>query len=97
MRKIRFLEPAQREFLDEVVYYNQLESGLGDAFAQEVEQAAVRALSFPHAGSKASMNTKRVFVHRFPFCIVYRDDDEGIVIFAVAHHSRRPNYWASRL
>lgn len=95
--RAKFLAPARREFLKEVVYYNEQEQGLGIAFAQEVEEAAARALAFPDAGSPASKSTKKVFVNRFPFSVVYRADDEGIVIFAVAHHSRKPEYWASRV
>jgi plasmid stabilization system protein ParE len=95
--KVRFIAPARREFLKEVVYYNEQEPGLGVAFAQEVEEAAARALAFPGAGSPASKSTKKVFVKRFPFSVVYRPDNEGIVVFAIAHHSRRPEYWASRV
>ena len=95
--RAKFIAPARREFLKEVVYYNEQEAGLGDAFAQEIEEAAARAMAFPEAGSSASKSTKRVFVNRFPFSVVYRPDKEGIVIFAVAHHSRLPDYWAFRV
>lgn len=70
--RVKFVAPARREFLKEVVYYNEQEPGLGTAFAQEVEEAAARALAFPDAGSLASKNTKRAFVNRFPFSVVYR-------------------------
>jgi plasmid stabilization system protein ParE len=76
---------------------NEQESGLGAAFSQEVEEATVRALAFPKAGSPATKNTRRVFVNRFPFSLVYRPDREGIIVFAVAHHSRHPEYWVSRI
>lgn len=95
--KAKFIAPARREFLKEVAYYNEQEVGLGAAFAQEVEDAVARALAFPDSGSSASKSTKRVFVNRFPFSVVYRQDNQGIVIFAVAHHSRLPEYWVSRL
>jgi hypothetical protein len=55
------------------------------------------ALAFTEAGSPATKNTKLVFVKRFPFSVVYRPDWEGIVDFAVAHHSRKPGYWAQRV
>ena len=97
MKRVTFIAPARLEFLQEVLYYNGLETGLGAAFAKEVEAAAARALAFPDAGSTASKNTKRVFVKRFPFSVVYRTDEEGIVIFAIAHRLRRPAYWISRL
>ena len=95
--RAKFIAPARREFLKEVVYYSEQESGLGAAFAQEVEEATARALAFPESGSPATKSTKRVFVKRFPFSVVYRPHREGIIVFAVAHHSRHPEYWVSRL
>lgn len=97
MKRIRFIAPARREFLSEVSYYNGKEPGLGSNFAAAVEEAAMRAVAFPLTGSPASKSTRRVFVKNFPFAVVYRSDAEGIVIFAVAHHSRRPEYWQSRV
>lgn len=97
MKRARFITHARREFLKEVVYYNDEEPGLGSRFAAAVEEATKRALAFPHTGSPASKNTRRVFVKGFPFAVVYRPDSEGIVIFAVANHSRRPEYWHSRV
>lgn len=97
MKRARFIAPARREFLSEVSYYNGKEPGLGARFAAAVEEATTRAVAFPLTGSSASKNTRRVFVKDFPFAVVYRPDANGIVIFAVAHHSRRPEYWKSRV
>jgi toxin ParE1/3/4 len=97
VRKVKFIAPAMREFLKEVGYYNEKQPGLGADFAEEVEAATARALAYPDAGSPASKSTRRVLVSRFPFSIVYRSHQGGIVVFAVANHSRLPEYWASRL
>ena len=97
MKRARFIAPARREFLAEVAYYNGKEPGLGARFAGAVEEASTRAVAFPLTGSPASKNTRRVFVKHFPFAVVYRPDTGGIIIFAVAHHSRRPEYWQSRV
>ena len=48
-------------------------------------------------GRRLPANTRRVLVQGFPFSVVYRDEASGIVIFAVAHQSRRPDYWAARV
>jgi len=93
----RFVPAARREFLAEIVYYNQEQTGLGARFTAAVEEATARALAFPHAGSPAAANTRRVFLQGFPFSIVYREVPAGIVVFAVAHQSRRPGYWESRV
>jgi len=97
VRSARFLPAARREFFAEIVYYNQEQPGLGARFTAAVEEAAARALAFPHAGSPAAGNTRRVLLQGFPISIVYRDEASGIVIFALAHQSRRPDYWAARV
>jgi toxin ParE1/3/4 len=95
--RAKFIAPARREFLKEVVYYNEQALGLGAAFVQEVEVATARALAFPDSGSPGPAGTRFIVVNKFPFSIVYRPDREGIVVFAVAYHKRQPEYWASRV
>jgi hypothetical protein len=97
VKRARFVASAQREFLAEVVYYSKEEPGLGARFAAPVEDAMARALAFPRAGAPATKNTRRVFLKDFPFAVVYRPDADGITVFALAHHSRRPGYWQSRV
>lgn len=97
MTRGRFTAPARREFLNEVAFYNGKERGLGARFTAAVEEATTRAMAFPLSGSQASASTRRIFVKDFPFAIVYRPDESGIVVFAVAHHSRHPDYWHSRV
>jgi len=97
MNRVSFIAEARREFLAGVAFYNETEPGLGERFARAVEEAAARALAFPNAGSPYVSNTHRVFTKAFPFSIVYRPEPAGIIIFAVAHHSRKPDYWRSRI
>ncbi|MCU0836148.1 MAG: type II toxin-antitoxin system RelE/ParE family toxin [Chromatiaceae bacterium] len=96
MKRARFVTPARREPLAQVVYYEQQEPGLGARFTAAGEEATARALAFPLAGSPATANTRRVFLKDFPFAVVYRPEPSGITIIAVAHHSRRPGYWRVR-
>jgi len=39
MKKIRFLDPAEREMLDAVRYYESQAAGLGEDFLSKVESA----------------------------------------------------------
>lgn len=96
MSRARFIAAARLEFLAEVIYYNEAQPGLGQRFTAAVEEATVRALAFPLAGSPSRANTRRVILKGFPFSLVYRPEAGGIVVFAVAHHARRPYYWQSR-
>jgi toxin ParE1/3/4 len=96
VRRARFIAGARKEFLAEITYYNEAQSGLGLRFTAAVEEAAARAVAFPLAGSPSVANTRRVFLKGFPFSLFYRPEGDGIVIFAVSHHARRPNYWVGR-
>jgi len=97
VNRARFVAAARREFLAQVIYYNEEQPGLGGRFAAAVEEAVIRALAFPLAGSPATRNTRRVFVKDFPFAVVYRPHADGITVFALAHHSRRPGHWQLRV
>jgi hypothetical protein len=95
VRRVRFVTAARREFLAEVIYYKEERAGLGARFTAAVEEAT--AATFPLTGSRASKSTRRVFVRDFPFAVVYRPTTDEIIVFALAHHSRRPGYWLSRV
>ena len=95
--RAKFIAPARRELLKEVGYYNEQALGLGAALIQDVEDATARALAFPGSGSPGPAGTRFTDVKRFPFSIVYRPDREGVVVFALAYHRRRPEYWTSRV
>ena len=96
MKRARFIAAARVEFLAEVIYYNELQPGLGGRFTAAIEEAASRAVAFPLAGSPIRFNTRCVIVKGFPFSIVYRPEQDGIVVFALAPHARQPYHWRSR-
>jgi toxin ParE1/3/4 len=95
--RARFIAPARRELLKEIAFYNEKSPGLGARFASAVEEATARAIAYPLTGSNLTIGTRRMFLKDFPFALVYRPEAEGIVIFAVAHHSRHPDYWSLRV
>jgi hypothetical protein len=96
VKQVRFLDEARLEFLAEVAYYEHIERGLGERFRVAVEAATVLAAKLPGAGSPWKYRTRRVFPKKFPFSIVYRVEEDAIVIFAVAPFRRKPGYWRNR-
>lgn len=97
LKPLRFIAEARQEFLAEVAYYNEIQQGLGERFSSAVEEASARAVAFPQAGSPFASNTRLVFTKGFPFSIIYRPEQEEIIVFAVAHHAQKPGYWRSRI
>ena len=97
MKHARFLAAARLEYFAEVAYYSEIETGLGLRFTDAVEEATSRALAFPLAGSPVEHGTRRVLLKDFPFSLIYRVEDSGILIVAVAPDAKKPGYWRSRL
>ena len=98
MRRIRFIPQADAEVETETRYYRrEAGSEIANQFVKAVEQASRLALEFPAAGSPSPANTRRVQLKKFPFSLIYRSVEDEIIVFAVAHNSREPGYWVSRV
>jgi plasmid stabilization system protein ParE len=93
----RFLPAAQAELLEGISYYTAIRPELGVRFEQAVSHAVRSAVAHPHHGAPRSKNTRRWLVKGFPFGVIYRANDEEVVIVAVAHQRKRPEYWEERV
>jgi toxin ParE1/3/4 len=96
VKSVRFVEEAQEEFFEQILFYEQREIGLGDRFRAAVEAAVLMAAMHPNMGSPWRQNTRRVFPRDFPYSIVYRAVEAELVVVAIAHFKRRPTYWRGR-
>jgi plasmid stabilization system protein ParE len=94
---VEFHPDAQQELEDAVAYYDSISREIGDAFITEVKSTLQRIEQFPEAWSQLSNNTRRCRVASFPFGLVYAIREQGILIVAVMHLQRQPNYWADRV
>ena len=98
MKKAEFIPAAREEFLAEVAFYNASKQCLGGQFASAAEKAVALVLAFPNIGSPGISGTLRVVIKGFPFWLVYKaSSSSDIIIFAIAHQSRRPGYWINRV
>jgi toxin ParE2 len=93
---VSLLGAARAELWKAVEYYDEQLPGLGDEFAAEVERTLRQLQVFPELGSPGTAETRRVPLRRFPFHVIYRIRSGGLVIVAVAHQRRKPEYWMKR-
>ena len=92
-----FFHPLAKQELDDAAdYYNGCQNGLGLQFAKDVYTAIQNILVFPHAWTPLSRNTRRCLVKRFPYSVIYQIEDEKIIIIAIMHLNRKPEYWKDR-
>jgi len=92
-----FIEPALLEMDDAVKYYNEQLDGLGRKFYREILETIDLIKLFPNSWSHCSPNTRKAIIKTFPHNLIYTIDKETIVIIAVAHHHRKPEYWIDRI
>jgi toxin ParE2 len=92
---VRFLPAAQAELLEGISYCSAIRPELGVRFEQAVSHAVRSAVAYPDHGAPRTKNTRRWLVRGFPFGVIYRTNDEEVVIVAVAHQRKRPRIGAS--
>ena len=96
MKSVHYLLPAENELLDAARYYEIQVSGLGMRFMSAVDAAVADIGSNPERWPLIRNGVRRRLLPRFPYALLYRVDHDEVVILAVMHLSRRPNYWTTR-
>jgi plasmid stabilization system protein ParE len=91
-----FTKLAIQEMHDAVQYYEFEYSGLGQRFKEEIRKAALRIAEYPHAFSIERGDVRKCLLHRFPYKLLYSIENDHILIIAVAHQHRKPDYWVGR-
>jgi hypothetical protein len=92
-----FHPEAEFEFNDAIDYYESCQDRLGYEFALEVYETVNRIIANPKAWQLLNENLRRSLVNRFPFGLIYIIRDNEILILAVMHLHRNPNYWENRI
>ena len=93
-----FHDEALLEYHSSAVY-SENAFGLGEEFVQAIERALSEISSDPLRYKRAGKNLHDFRLTRFPYHLFYHHvpDSGRITILAVAHTSRRPGYWKSRI
>ena len=96
MKSVRFLHPAEQEMLDAARYYEMQAAGLGSDFLDKIDAAIQDIGLHPDRWPVTSFGIRRRLIHRFPYALLYRNDPDEVIIEAVMHLRRRPDYWKNR-
>ncbi|MGI8431423.1 MAG: type II toxin-antitoxin system RelE/ParE family toxin [Chthoniobacterales bacterium] len=93
---LAFLPEAQRDAEEATRYYEERVSGLGARFRAEVESVCAAIVRQPLLWRERSGGYRRVNIPGFPYYLAYFIRDERILVTAVGHGSRHPDYWKRR-
>jgi len=98
VKPVHFSDPAAAELSAAVQWYEKRRAGLGAEFFDAVTTTIALIQSHPEVGAvrPGRLASRQFKVHRFPYRVVYRLRDDDSYVVAVAHSSRRPDYWKHR-
>ena len=95
--KYSFHPEALKEYISAVSYYTDISPRLAESFIKAIETGIESILTYPEAWQIVEEDVHRHLINRFPLGIYYCIEGEFIMIYAVMHMSRHPDYWMTRL
>ena len=95
--QVLFLEIAEKEFYISQEYYEEQQTNLGNKFKSEVYNTLNSIQKSPNIFVKVKKDIRKCIVNKFPFNILYSIEGNNILVIAIAHHHRNPDYWVDRI
>jgi toxin ParE1/3/4 len=96
-KRVEYHQGAIADVKSAVAWYQKRSRKVALDLIEELHRAADTIREAPERWPIGKNNTRRFLLWRFPFAIIYSEQESGVTIWAVAHGSRRPEYWARRL
>ncbi|MDL5050387.1 type II toxin-antitoxin system RelE/ParE family toxin [Oscillatoria amoena NRMC-F 0135] len=93
---INFVPQARDEFLDAISYYEDAHAGLGYRFKDEVNRCVLWLSEHHELYRMRSGGYRRINLRIFPYYIPFVLRNDTLWVLAIAHCSRKPNYWITR-
>jgi toxin ParE1/3/4 len=94
--KARLAEAAHGDLLEARAFYGKARREARIGFNREVRRAIALLREHPEAGKPAGRTAREYVLDVYPYTLVYYIADGEIVIAAVAHQSRDPDFWHGR-
>ncbi len=92
-----FHPAAEAEYLEAIAYYESRQAGLGALFFEEFERIMVHVCESPVSFQASEEPAfRRCLMKRFPYTVLFREQNQVVQVLAVAHQHRRPRYWLGR-
>jgi plasmid stabilization system protein ParE len=91
--KTSLTQEAEAELLGAIIFYNEKSEDLGKDFNKEFEAGVQDIEAFPEFWGNVGRGFRRKLLNRFPYGLIYEVREENILILAVMHTSRKPEYW----
>ena len=96
-KPLRLHPEARQEYLTALAWYRDHSLVAAEEYATAVREAMAKIRESPERWPFYADNFRKYTLRRFPFSVIYEELLTEVVIYAIAHGSRRPGYWVSRI
>lgn len=93
MHEVIFTYQAELDYSEAFEFYDVRSNEVATRFQQTIEEALRIIQRDPLVWAKCDRRHRRYGVRDFPYSIYYHLTTNSILIVAIAHAKRRPNYW----
>jgi toxin ParE1/3/4 len=102
MAELEFHPAARAEAVAASEYLESERIGYGVLFEDELDHLLERIGTFPKSGRRLQGYSPELDVRAYPmatfrYSVVVAIMDGQPIVYAIAHHHRKPGYWQSRL
>ena len=94
--RVRLHPEAENEMIEAAAYYEAQQADLGKRFLATIQDATNNILINPRLYPVVDLDVRRCLTKVFPFGVLFRIEPDAIVIVAVMHLARHPDYWKHR-
>ena len=92
-----FFEEAAAEIEHERWWYGQRSAAAQAAFLRELDRAIDSVTTAPERWPREIAGTRRYVLPKFPFSLIYFEENGRVVVVALASERKRPGYWLERM
>lgn len=96
MIPIKFHPEADSEMMEAAIFYEAQQQDLGKRFLSVVQESLNHIQINPSLYPVIHLDVRRCITKTFPFNVLFRIGKNQIVVMAVMHQKRNPDYWKSR-
>lgn len=94
---VRYKSPAMEEIVAAHRWYREQDLAIADRFLDALEQTVARIRRFPESSCPMPNGIRKAGMLQFPYVLHYLLREEEIIVYAVAHTHRKPEYWIKRI
>ena len=88
--------PAEQDYAEALLWYVEKSQTAAERFEAAFERTLDAILAAPDRFPRCDERHRYCRMRQFPYRVIYRVKEDEIIVIAVAHAKRDPDYWARR-